>query len=293
MSTQPPYQRTEKSCEYVLTPDEVLERGLMYMGIEHKRWASWETRVVSFKNHYGSSPRVLAQQWYDLTVTELPCARLNKEEVSEAGFRRFMQAHNWLWSYPDNAGSFASRWKQCKRYSYGKRIWEWIEKIAALKEEKIVWESELDEDDGDIFIVTVDGVDFRVNEPNNGVVNVDKKQHSHKYKHAALKYEIAVGLVSGKAVHVSGPYRGGMSDKRIFDQSTGPKIKEGKLAITDGGYDGRAKCSITNPRESKEVRQFKSRARARHETFNGRLSFYRSLNDTFRHSRHKCLTPLP
>jgi hypothetical protein len=41
--------------------------------------------------------------------------------------------------------------------------------------------------------------------------------------------------------------------------------------------------------DSKALGNFKSRGRLRQETFNGRLKFFRSLSDTFRHGfdKHK------
>ena len=47
--------------------------------------------------------------------------------------------------------------------------------------------------------------------------------------------------------------------------------------------------ALPNHRDSKDLYNFKSRARLRQETFNGRLKFFDVLNQTFRHGfdKHK------
>jgi hypothetical protein len=42
-------------------------------------------------------------------------------------------------------------------------------------------------------------------------------------------------------------------------------------------------CAYPDNMDSKELNNFKSRARLRHETFNGRLKFFNSLTHTFKH----------
>jgi hypothetical protein len=44
------------------------------------------------------------------------------------------------------------------------------------------------------------------------------------------------------------------------------------------------KLSLPNPMDDLEVANFKARVRSRHESFNGRLKFYKSLSDTYHHS---------
>lgn len=66
------------------------------------------------------------------------------------------------------------------------------------------------------------------------------------------------------------------------------KIPEGKLGIADSGYQGGAKLALPNRGVDDQVlHNFKSRARCRHETFNGRIKFYSLLQQTFRHGAAK------
>ena len=269
------------SCKYLLCSRDVLDKGLFLQNVSLTKGASQKTREWYFKRLYGSSPRTLANQWYLLQTTKNTDARLSDKEATDKGFRRFMIAHSFLWSY---CGSIdvAVRFKQCERYSRGEHIWDWIGKIAALQDEVIVWDEWLDSEDSEIFIVTVDGTDFKVREQSTKQFNVDKRKYSKKFNHGAVKYEIAISLATGRAVWISGPHRGGKNDQTIFDEGLRHKIKQGKLVIADGGYSG-PMVSAPDPNEPKPVRRFKARARSRHETFNGRLKYFSILGDMFRH----------
>jgi hypothetical protein len=115
---------------------------------------------------------------------------------------------------------------------------------------------------------------------------------SHKFNHAALKYEIAMCIFKPKCVWINGPFRGGENDMVIFRSGLKAKIQPGKLVVADRGYrtsrpDERPIMSTPNELDSKELGNFKSRARARHETFNGRLKFFGCLGNTFRHGVEK------
>ncbi len=71
-------------------------------------------------------------------------------------------------------------------------------------------------------------------------------------------------------------------------------MPQGKMAIADRGYtssipDEAAMLAIPSHLDDKKLKNFKSRARAPHETFNGRIRSFRCLQDTFRHGfdKHK------
>ena len=81
-----------------------MTRGLGYIGISQEEQArmSDHDKVEDFKAHYGSSPLVIAAIWHDLQDTSIKEAKLEKEEKSVKGFKRFMIAHFFLWTYPKN-----------------------------------------------------------------------------------------------------------------------------------------------------------------------------------------------
>jgi hypothetical protein len=101
-------------------------------------------------------------------------------------------------------------------------------------------------------------------------------------------------VYENKVVWLIGPFPAGRGDDDIFlNEGLFEKIPEGKKAVVDLGYKGEAllpKVSKGNSHDSDEVRKLKGRARARHESFNGRLKNFRVLSQRFRHkdmAKHK------
>jgi len=273
-----------------LSATNLLERGLSFLHFFADRWTPARKTLV-FKKHYGASPLDLASQWYDLQVTTITDAQLSEHEKSVRGLRHFLAAHFFLWSYPKNAELTASLFNICVQYAHGKMMWLWVSRIAALKAMKVKWIPSLDDTNKETFILSVDGTDFRIWEPKHPTLPIDKGMMSHKFKHAALKYEIAISVQQSKVCFFSGPYRGGEHDLEIFRKALKNKIKDGKKVIADGGYatsrtDERM-LSLPNPLDSRQLKNFKSRSRLRLETFNGRLKKYEVLNQTFRHGIEK------
>ena len=87
---------------------------------------------------------------------------LNESDRSEEGFKRLLIAVHFLWAYPKNAAILASTFSICKQQVEGENLWQWVRIIAALKKHKVIWPSDRYNDpESQIFIVTVDGVDFR------------------------------------------------------------------------------------------------------------------------------------
>ena len=279
-----------------LSPDDMLEYGIEFLHYKPSARTSKSTKTTAFKKFYGSSPLVLSNVWYDMCTTDIEECQLNENERKLGGFKRFMIANYFLWTYPRNSHQLACVFGMCERYSRGKPLWKWIQKIAAMRQKKIVWDPCLDRPDTEIFVVTVDGTDFRLNEVKHERYPIDRQMCSHKYNHASVKYEIAISIFRPKCVWINGPFRGGMNDMDIFRMGLKQKIAHGKIVVADQGYRGKddiepLMISVPNKQDSKELNKFKSRARARHESFNGRLKFYQSLNTTFRHGfdKHKCV----
>ena len=174
-------------------------------------------------------------------------------------------AHYFLWTYPKNADIFASRFRVCEKYARGTNLWKWIIRIQSLKARKIVWFDELDDPEGDVVILTVDGIDFRIWEIKHPELNMDNRNCSHKHgKSCSVKYELGVALSNSKLVWINGPFRGSREDKRIFhEDGLREKMGDGKLAIADKAYNSadprdRAKLAVPNDLDSKEVKNFKA-----------------------------------
>jgi hypothetical protein len=108
----------------ILSPSDVMKKGLGYIGIGKEQQAkmSLKVKVEDFKAHYGSSPLVIADIWHDLCHTSIEEAHLEEKETSEKGFKRYMIALFFLWTYPKNINLMTTRFDICKRYLEGKEL---------------------------------------------------------------------------------------------------------------------------------------------------------------------------
>ena len=129
--------------------------------------------------------------------------------------------------------------------------------------------------------MTVDGVDVRI--PERG-----RDWYSHKFKKSAVRYEIAVSILGGDIVWLSGPHQPGLyNDLDIFRLSLATFLEPFERVEADDGYAGEAplkvKCPscITVPEKKKKMM---SRVRSRQETVNKRLKDWSILRQTYRHN---------
>jgi hypothetical protein len=252
-------------------------------------------KVEDFKAHYGSSPLVIAAIWHDLQDTSIKEAKLEKEEKSVKGFKRFMIAHFFLWTYPKNVNLMKTQFKICKRHLEGKELWHWPRKIGALKGLKIVWSPDLDSHDTEIIAISVDGVNYSAWEKKHLTLNKDPAFYDHKDNSCGYKYEIGLRIYEPEIAWILGPVRCGKGDGSVF-QEDGLKDKlastPGKMGIANGGYEmGEEKdmgfLCLPNTMDSRELKRFKSWAHCRHESLNGRLNNFKILQDKFQHGM-KC-----
>jgi ferredoxin len=90
---------------------------------------------------------------------------------------------------------------------------------------------------------------------------------------------------------MNGPFKAGTPDLKIFkEHGLKDKIAPGQKIIGDNGYVGtNGIVSTPNSHDPPEVRHFKSRARARHESFNCRIKNFKCLDAKFHHGipKHK------
>jgi hypothetical protein len=102
-----------------------------------------------------------------------------------------------------------------------------------------------------------------------------------------LAYELGIAIHSNRLVWVNGPFPAGQNDITIYRKPNGlkSKIPANKRVIADEGYKGEAQISTRNPFDSRAVKKFMSRVKARHETFNGRLKHFKILDERFRHGK--------
>ena len=67
---------------------------------------------------------------------------------------------------------------------------------------KIKWENRCNDDNGSRCLVSIDGTDFRIEEPTIW----DPKWHSQKFNGPGLRYEVGVCIQTGDIVWINGPY---------------------------------------------------------------------------------------
>jgi hypothetical protein len=151
------------------------------------------------------------------------------------------------------------------------------------------WSNDAD-DEHEVYLVTVDGAHFLMNELTHPTLSKNPGMYSHKFHASAVDYEIAISVYTQQVVWISGPHRAGENDISVFRKDGGlkEKIPPGKRVIADNGYRGEpAIISTPNSHEPKALRKFKGRARARQETFNARMKCFNCLVKKFRHGLEK------
>jgi hypothetical protein len=135
-----------------------------------------------------------------------------------------------------------------------------------------------------VFLFSVDGTHCRCGDPG------DPKYYSHKFHGAAFNYELALSIHEDALVWINGPTKAGEGPDIAVLRQGGllEKIPAGKRGIGDNGYRGEKHfISTPNPYDDKKVKEFKRRAQARHESFNGRLKTFKCLDTRFRHGIEK------
>jgi hypothetical protein len=150
---------------------------------------------------------------------------------------------------------------------------------------KIRLENRFRNDRGKTCKMTVDGVDFPIEEP----IPFDSDWCSHKFKKAGLRYEMAVCIQTGDIVWVKGPFKcGKWPDVKIFKTFLMQRLADDEMVEADKGYRGRnIKARTPDDCVSQVDRAAKVRALMRHETVNRRLKQWGCMQQRWRHAREK------
>jgi hypothetical protein len=154
-----------------------------------------------------------------------------------------------------------------------------------LSSSKIRWQDRFKGDRGKTCKVTVDGTDFKIARQTPHAK--DKMYYSHKFKHAALRYEVAVCIQTGMIVWFNGPFPAGRwPDINIFRRNLKNMLLPGEMVEADRGYKDVA-CRHCDVVVSKSDARAKSRAMRRHETVNSDLKTFGCLENRWRHDLTK------
>ena len=177
----------------------MLRRGLRAINIadfKHNRRLE-KTNVADFKAAFGKHPLHLCRVWRDLQSTNIAAARMEECEArSPDGLKGFLIANNFLKAATTNSIRAALfQGMDRTRCLVLKDIF--VARMAALKEEKIVWPAHFDE----IYIASLDGTCTVSNEPRMPNVRKDPKNYCKKYNQAGRNHEIALDLWSSRCIH--------------------------------------------------------------------------------------------
>ena len=257
--------------------------------------------ISRFRSHYVCHPRVYADLFVRLQTTEIVDAQLDCSKLGlEKTLNYFFMSIYILAQYPteEHAESVFSFYV-CDR-TFRHHGWEFIKKFSCLHSEVIVWPGwwgNPDDPGGQEtrFIISVDGTHCMIEEPTFDTFDEQRKFYSHKFKSAGLDYEVALSIFEPKCVWIAGPYPAGTNDITVFRKKLKKKILDSRAirgvqyrAVGDRGYRGEQEVlSVPSSQDTKEVREFKSRALSRQETFNARLKRFDCLDERFRHGIEK------
>lgn len=252
-----------------LSSDRMLFLGLSLVGFDHDRQKvsdTWNTR--RFRAFYGVGDQALTCLYNNL--------------APKPDLEKFLMTVSWMKLY-ETEHVLSGRWG-IHENTIRPILKKNSEAIQRLKETKVVW-GDFNEDE--VFLLSVDGVHCRIQEVRK---DPGAKWYDHKSNGPGVAYELGIAIRSNRLVWINGPFPASRHDITTFRDGLKDQIPDGKRAIGDSGYRGEpTKVAVTRDADSDEVKKFKARAKARHETFNARIKNFKILDSAFRHGfeRHK------
>lgn len=151
---------------------------------------------------------------------------------------------------------------------------------------KILWENRLVNDNGSRCKITVDGTDFRIQEPRP----FNTRWFTKKFKGPGVRHEVGIAIQTGWIVWINGPFPcGEWPDLKIALTDLVYMFEGDERAVADGGYRGHPIYFDTPWRVLDNIYQSsrKALARARHETINRRIKQWRCMKEQWRHGLEK------
>jgi len=234
-----------------ILPTQFLKLGLETVGFTAQRQRSTRAakNVERFCGNCAIGPAACSAVFRDLQTTAIPEARIDKPNSI-----CFLIALNWLATHKkevEMAGIFDLDDDTLRNH-----IGKCVNAIAALKGEKIVWDID---NNPETFLLSVDGVHFRINEPRK---NPSARWCSCKFKSAGLACEAATAIHHNKVVWINGPCQAAESDNEIHKAELKKKVPKGKKVVADrgckpGDEEGEKTLSIRNTLDSDEMKEFK------------------------------------
>jgi len=117
------------SLNDIMTPNDVLNAGLLYAGFESSRLQrnNNERKIKWFKSFYGVTPTTVVPYFQDI-----------RDMDPGINYKDCLMTMNWMYLY-DTQPVLSARWKYCEEY-IGDKVIEYGLKMAKLGRKKIIFE---------------------------------------------------------------------------------------------------------------------------------------------------------
>ena len=128
-----------------------------------------------------------------------------------------------------------------------------------------MWENRYRNYNGIRCLITLDGTDFRIQEPQP----FSPKWFSHKFNAAGLRYKLGICIQTGHIVWINGPFAPGKwNGLAIARSNIVHHMEPWEMALADNGYFNCQEKFDTNPSTNALLNYMKETALACHETIN-------------------------
>ena len=255
----------------VASPQSFFTLGMSYMNRKPIFDGESERR---FRSTFGTTPNIINQIWH----------RIEPLLASESRHRHLLWALMFLKLYKNESASSGMMGGVSEK-TFRHHVWIVLAAIDKIKSDVINLNNRFKDQNGSQCLLSVDGTDFRINEPSP----FSRLWYSHKFNHAALRYEVAICIQTGEIVWINGPFAAGAwPDINIFRGWLKKYLLPGERVEADGGYQG--DDMVDGPEElARNMGQYMDKfiVRARHETVNARFKQFNALQQTFHHSKDK------
>ena len=165
-------------------------------------------------------------------------------------------------------------------------VWRFVRCFSAKAPETIRLSNRFEGRNGNVCLMSVDGVDFSIFEP----IPFWTGYFSHKFQGPGVRYEIGICISTGYIVWFVGPFPCAESDIKIFRGDLMHLLSDGEKILADRGYNGEPDYIVTATDLEKHniwlLRDYYI-VRARHEAVNRRLKVWNILGHRFRHGVSK------
>jgi hypothetical protein len=118
---------------------------------------------------------------------------------------------------------------------------------------QIKWENQFEGNTRERCLITVDGIDFAIQEPTNFL----SRWFLHKFGGPGLRYEIAVCIHTGKIVSFNGPF-----DLKNFRSRLKQNLSVGEKVVADRGCNGDERICTPDSSLSNQYKAAMNTARA-------------------------------